>query len=45
MWSQLEVDLEGMLNWSVFIAGLRLILIKQHSVAVHEKFHKFDKLE
>lgn len=33
MWRQLEVDLEGTLNWSAFIAGLRCILIKQHSVS------------
>lgn len=33
MWRQLEVDLEGTLNWSAFIAGLRCILIKQHSMS------------
>lgn len=32
MWRQLEVDLEGTLNWSASIAGLRCILIKQHGV-------------
>lgn len=33
MWHQLEVDLEGTLNWSAFIGGLRCILIKQNSVS------------
>lgn len=32
MWRQLEVDLEGTLNWSAFIAGLRCILIEQHGL-------------
>lgn len=33
MWRQLEVDLEGALNWSAFIAGLRCLLIKQRGVS------------
>lgn len=33
MWSHIEVDLEGTLSWSAFIAGLRCTLIKQHSAS------------
>lgn len=46
MRSQIEVDLEGTLSWSVFIAGLRCTLIKQQSVTAHPwKMSAFDKLE